>query len=377
MLRSREPVQVLFGGAHRFRADTCPKMGALALKSLRENAPDAAAFARVLGIAEEFAETVYQRVQEKLQREPVEDVHIDFEDGFGVRSDEEEDAAAQSSAVELAAAMEAGTVAPFSGFRIKPLNAETRSRGLRTLKRFLDVLFSRTGGRMPPHFAVMLPKITVPAEIDTLIEALKPYPPIAIELMIETTQAILRLPELLDATQGRCAAAHFGPYDYTSSLGITFASQSLQHPACDLARSLMQLHLAGTGVRLADGPTNTLPLGDQVHRGWKLHYDAVRRALSNGYFQGWDLHPSQLPSRYAAVYAFFLEGKAEASRRLRNFVQQSAQATQVGGHFDDAATALGLLNYFLRAVNCGAIPESEIPELTGLSMESLRAGRWS
>ena len=374
---NREPVQVLFGGAHRFRADTCPKMGALALKSLSENAPDAATFAQVLGIADEFAETVYQRVQKKLRHEPVEDFHIDFEDGFGVRSDEEEDAAAKSAAEQAAVEMDAGTMPPFSGFRIKPLNAESRARGLRTLKHFLDNLLSRSGGRLPQNFAVTLPKITVPEEIATLLEALEPYPPLGIEFMIETTQAILRLPQLLEAAQGRCVAAHFGPYDYTSSLGITFASQSLQHPACDLARSLMQLHLAGTGVRLADGPTNTLPLVDQVHRGWKLHYDAVRRALSNGYFQGWDLHPAQLPSRYAAVYAFFLEGKAEASRRLRNFVQQSAQATQVGGHFDDAATALGLINYFLRAVNCGAILESEIPELTGLSMESLRAGKWS
>ncbi len=357
---TREPVQVLFGGAHLFRADTCPKMGKLALRSLTEHAPDAATFARVLGIADEFAEPVYQRVQEKLRGEPVEDFHIDFEDGFGVRSDAEEDAAAQSAAEQVALAMEAGTMPPFSGFRIKPLNAESRSRGLRTLKHFLDNLFSRSAGHAPQNFVVMLPKITVPEEIAALIEALKPYPPLGIEMMIETTQAILRLPELVEAAHSRCVAAHFGPYDYTASLGITGPYQSLQHPACDLARSLMQLHLAGTGVRLVDGPTNTLPLADGVHRGWKLHYDAVRHALANGFYQGWDLHPAQLPSRYAAVYAFFLEGKAEASRRLLNFVQQSAQATQSAGHFDDAATALGLINYFLRAVNCGAIPESEI-----------------
>jgi citrate lyase beta subunit len=352
-------------------------MGALALRAMTEHAPDPASFSAALGIAEEFAEIVYARVQEKLRREPVEDFHIDFEDGFGVRSDAEEDAAAQSSAEQVAAAMSAGTMPPFSGFRIKPLDTASRTRALRTLKHFLDVLFSAAGGQAPRNFAVTLPKITVPEEVTALIEALRPYPGVGIELMIETTQAVLGLPKLLEAAQGRCVAAHFGPYDYTASLGITAAYQNLQHPACTLARGFMQLHLAGTGVRLVDGPTNTLPLPPGIARGWKLHYDNVRHALANGFYQGWDLHPAQLVSRYAAVYAFFLEGKAEASRRLRNFVEQSAQATQSAGHFDDAATGLGLINYFLRAVNCGAIPESEIPELTGLSMESLRAGSWS
>jgi citrate lyase beta subunit len=375
-MTAREPVQVLYGGAHRFRADTCRKMGTLALRSLSESAPNPAALAAVLGILDEFAETVYERVLEKLNREPVEDFHIDFEDGFGVRSDTEEDNAARSAAEQVAAAMDAQSMPPFSGIRIKPLNAESRLRGLRTLKHFLDVLFLRSGGRAPRNFVITLPKITVPEEIAGLVEALAPYPPLAIEVMIETTQALMTLPSILRPAQGRCVAAHFGPYDYTASLGITAPYQSLQHPACDFARNAMQVSLAGTGIRLVDGPTNTLPLGTGVHRGWKLHYDDVRRALARGFYQSWDLHPAQLVSHYAAVYSFFLEGKAEASRRLRNFVEQSAQATQIAGHFDDAATGLGLINYFLRAVNCGAILETEVPALTGLSMESLRAGKW-
>ncbi len=87
----------------------------------------------------------------------------------------------------------------------------------------------------------------------------------------------------------------------------------------------------------------------------------------NGFYQGWDLHPAQLPTRYAAVYAFFLEGLDAASDRLTNFVTKAAQATLVGEVFDDAATGQGLLNYFLRAMNCGAITEREAVEQSGLT----------
>jgi hypothetical protein len=40
--------------------------------------------------------------------------------------------------------------------------------------------------------------------------------------------------------------------------------------------------------------------------------------------------------------------------------------------FDDAATGQGLLNYFLRAINCGAITEQEAMEMSGLTLEELR-----
>ena len=92
----------------------------------------------------------------------------------------------------------------------------------------------------------------------------------------------------------------------------------------------------------------------------------------NGFYQGWDLHPAQLPSRYAAVYSFFLEGLGPASERLKNFVEKAAQATLVGDVFDDAATGQGLLNYFLRALNCGAMTEREAIEMSGLTVDELR-----
>jgi citrate lyase beta subunit len=199
--------------------------------------------------------------------------------------------------------------------------------------------------------------------------------------MIETTQSIfaadglVALPRFIAEGRGRIVAAHFGTYDYTASCGITAAQQHMLHPVCDFAKHVMQVALAGTGVWLSDGATNIMPVGsrEMVHQAWRLHSRHVRHSLEGGFYQGWDLHPAQLPSRYAAVYAFFLEGLEAASTRLRNFVDRAAQATLVGEVFDDAATGQGLLNYFLRAMNCGALTEGEAVQMSGLTAAELRS----
>ncbi|HEX2712086.1 MAG TPA: hypothetical protein VHM88_07670, partial [Candidatus Acidoferrales bacterium] len=202
------------------------------------------------------------------------------------------------------------------------------------------------------------------------------------------------LPHLVEAARGRCVAAHFGTYDYTASYSITATYQAMRHPACDFAKHAMKVALAGTGVWLCDGATNVLPVAphgpakegarltprqvkenrEAVHRAWKLHYDDIQHSLVNAYYQGWDLHPAQLPTRYAAVYAFFLDALEAASQRLRNLVEKAAQATLAGAVFDDAATGQGLLNFFLRALNCGAITEREAQQLTSLTLAELRSG---
>jgi len=383
----RQPVHVVYGGAHLFKSDTTRKLGTLAERALAEYAPDAAALAEALGIRDDLATSVYQRVVEKLHREPVEDYRIDFEDGFGIRSDAEEDAAVDSAAAQLSKGLKDDTLPPFIGLRIKSFAPESKPRALRTLNRFL-----MAAGTLPEEFVVTLPKITAPDQVSEFVDALASYPNVGIELMVETSLSLRNLVELVELTQGRCVGAHFGPYDYTASLGITAHSQHLLHPACHYARSIMLMTLAGSSIALSDGPTNILPippnrgsaLSDSqqsenravVHRAWKLHYQHVRDALYNGFYQGWDLHPAQLPIRYAAVHSFFLEGLELASERMRNFIRMSAQATMVGDVFDDAATGQGLRNYFQRAVSCGAIPESDIPALTGLTVEQLRSARF-
>ena len=436
----RQPIHVVYGGAHLFRAGTARKFGELALKSLEDYAPDFAAFAKAVGLrgasglpespdavatigktiesepeaarrenhAAWFAHTIYGRIREKLRHEPVEDLRIDFEDGYGNRPDEEEDGHAAAAAGEVSAGLNSGELPPSIGIRIKPLNEELRERSIRTLDIFLTSLAEKSRGELPKRFHVTLPKVALPDEVAVLadlcsrLEPMLDFEPgaLRIELMVETPHAILNergeanLLALVGAARGRCAAVHFGPYDYTASLNIAATHQPIAHFASDFARGMMQVALAGTGVRIADGPTNIMPIaphraagdGNQlsarqreenraaVHRGWKIHFENVRRSLANGYYQGWDLHPAQLPARYAAVYSFFLENRDSSAERLRNFIEKAAQAARVGQVFDDAAMAQGLLNYFVQAVNCGALTAEEVEKLTTLSAAEARGG---
>jgi citrate lyase beta subunit len=244
----------------------------------------------------------------------------------------------------------------------------------------LSTLVSEAG-EVPANFAVTLPKVTVPEEVTALLRKLEPFESVKLELMIETPQSIIdasgqfAIPKLLDAAEGRCRGLHFGVYDYTAGCNITAEHQSMTHPACDFARHVMQVSSAGRGVTLSDGATNILPLPRDnrvvVQRAMRLHFEHVQRSLMHGYYQGWDLHPGQLPTRYAAVYAFFLQSFEAAAARLRNFVEQAARATMAGDVFDDAATGQGLLNFFLRGINCGAFTEQEAGA-TGLTIEELR-----
>jgi citrate lyase beta subunit len=268
-----------------------------------------------------------------------------------------------------------------------------RTRSLRTLELFLRELISQ-GGALPPNFVVTLPKLTTPdepAELDDKLNALEGELGIArrtirMEIMIETPQAFMapdgasNLPRFLAAGNGRISGAHFGPYDYTSSIGIASNVQDLMHPACDMARHMMQLAYSTSGIHLSDGPTNVMPVGDdpeKVHAAWRLHYKQVSHSLRMGFYQGWDLHPAQLVSRYAAVYNFYHQGIDAASARLRNFIDRAAQASLVGQQFDDAATGQGLLNFFQRAIGCGALSEAEARERTGLSHEDIAAASFS
>jgi citrate lyase beta subunit len=397
---SRQPVHTVYGGAHLFKADTAKRLGALALRALEEYAPSPLDLARAAGLREDLAETIHARVLDRLRREPVEDFRADFEDGYGNRPDAEEDGHAEAVAHEMAKGVADGTLPPFIGIRIKPFNEELRDRSFRTLDLFLTTLIRETGGRLPDNFVVTLPKVTIPEQSTALADLFDLLEPalglsagaLRLEIMIETPQAILNLPPLAEAARDRCVAAHFGTYDYTAGCNITAEHQTMTHPVCDFAKHMMQVAYAGTGLWLSDGATNVLPVPPHratkdgppltpaqeeenratVHRAWRLHAEHVRHSLIGGFYQGWDLHPAQLVTRYAALYAFFLEGLDAASGRLRNFVQKAAQATLVGEVFDDAATGQGLLNYFLRAVNCGAITEEEALKRSGLTLEELR-----
>ena len=401
----RQPVHTVYGGAQLFAADTVPKLGAIALRAMDAYAPDPATLGRALNISEHPAlATIDRRVRDKLAREPIEDFRIDFEDGYGNRPDAEEDGHAAAVASELTRGMRDGTLSPFIGMRIKPLNEELRSRSVRTLDLVYTAL-AEAGG-MPERWIVTIPKITIIEQVEFTVSVLQQLErklglaagTLEFEAMVETPQIVLDasgrslLPRLLEVSDGRLRGAHFGTYDYTAGVNITAAYQRMQHPSCEFAKHFMQVAFAGTAVWLSDGSTTVMPVpvhreakggpaltksqqaenAASVHAAWRLHFDDVRHSLAGGFYQGWDLHPAQLVTRYAALYSFFLDGIDAAGVRLRNFVGKAAQATLVGDVFDDAATGQGLLNFFLRGINSGAITEAEALQMTGLTEEDFR-----
>ena len=364
----REPVHVVYGGAHLFRANAARKLGGLATAALERHAPTPEAFAAIFSLPLDRAARVRDRVIAKLAAEPVEDQRIDFEDGYGYRADAEEDGHAVRAAEEMRAGLEAGTLPASIGIRPK-----ASPRGERTLRLFLG-----EAGALPRSFVVTIPKVTCGADVARWAGLLDELGcPARLEIMVETPQCLFALRECVAAGGGRLVAAHFGAYDYTAALGIAAADQDLRHPACDFARAYLQAALAGSSVRVADGATNFLPIGDAVAEGWRIHYGHVTAAMRAGFHQSWDLHPAQLVSRYAAVYAYYDERVAAAGERLRNFLESAAQATRVGGMFDDAATGQGLLNFFLRGVACGALAAEDLPSLAGLSLAEVRLGSFA
>lgn len=403
---ARQPIQTVYGGAQIFKADTARKLGAVAQRALDEYAPDAATFAKALGWKgpAKLHKLIYSRVVDKLAREPVEDFRIDFEDGYGNRPDAEEDHHAQFTALEVARGMREGTLPPFIGIRVKPLSLELKHRAIRTLDLFLSTLVNETGGALPDNFVITIPKPVMAEQVRVMVRLLEilekrlglSEKSLLLELMVETPQSIFgpdgaaNLSHFVEAAEGRCRGAHFGVYDYTASNNITAAYQSMTHPVCEFAREVQRVTLMGTGVWISDGATNIMPVGphrpsggkpltakqkkenrETVHRAWRLMHEHVQHSLLTGFYQGWDLHPAQFPVRYGTVYKFFLEGLEAASRRLKTFIEKAAQATLIGDVFDDAATGQGLLNYFLRGINCGAITEAEATA-TGLTIDEIR-----
>ncbi|WP_369267050.1 DUF6986 family protein [Streptomyces harbinensis] len=373
---TRQPVHTVYVPADRFTPGTAPAWGTAALALLDTHAPDPATFATVLGLPPHLAEEIHHRVRAKLTREPVEDLRIDFEDGYGRRPDSEEDAAALRAAAHLTTARREGTAPPGVGIRFKSLEAPVRDRAIRTLDLFLSALLD--AGPLPAPLRLTLPKVSHPDQVTAmarLCDAFEtatglPAGRLTFEIQIETTQAIVgadgraTVARLIAAAPTRVEALHYGTFDYSAACSVGAAHQAPDHPAADHAKAVMQAAAAGTGVRLSDGSTNLLPTGDtaQVHHAWRHHHALVARSLARAYYQGWDMHPGQLPTRYAAVYAFYRQGLPDAARRLAAHLGAGPGNTTV---LDEPATVRALAGFLLRGLHCGALDPEEITTATG------------
>jgi citrate lyase beta subunit len=371
----RQPVHTVYVPADRFSRSTPADFGAEALRLLNTHTPGAGSFGTAFGLEPEIAGPVRERVAAKLAAEPVEDVRIDFEDGYGVRPDDEEDAHIAQVVEAVAAAYQVKGLPHYWGLRVKSFADGGHERAMRTLDGFLTSLRDRLG-RLPGGFTITFPKVLTAEHVAIFVDYLDrlegalglPAGILRFEIQVETTEAIIDgegrigLRAIARAAGDRLTAAHFGVFDYTAALGLPPDQQRLDHPACDFARHVMQVAFAGTGVRLSDGSTNVVPRNDgpdEVNDTWAVHAAHVRHSLRHGFHQGWDLHPAHLPSRYAAVYAYHLTGVDEVIGRVRAWHEQAA--AKDNGVLDEPATIKALTDRLQRAVDCGALDEGVLP----------------
>lgn len=314
-----QPFHTCYVAADRVRRNEARRWGDQALALLNEHAPNSSTLATALGRA--VTTQTWDDLHRLLKMQPVHDLRVDFEDGYAGRSESDEDAAVDAAVAALAVAPP-----PSYGLRVKPLEAATAQRCARTLDRWM------TGLTMYglPAGIVTLPKIQTPQQVAVAVELLEAIEartglsPAALELQVETAAAIVdaeghvAVPLLLTAGRGRVTGLHFGTYDYTAGLGLSPQEQSLDAPGADAAKDLMQMSAAGRGVAVCDGSTNRLPVGarTQVHEAWALHGRLVERAAARGLWQGWDLHPGQLISRWTTLSGFFRARLPEVQARL-------------------------------------------------------------
>jgi HpcH/HpaI aldolase/citrate lyase family len=376
----RQPVHTVYIPADRYDSGTVGDWAEEARRALATHAGSATELAQALGIQPGIAAEIYERIRAKLDAEAIEDLRIDLEDGYGIRPDGDEDAATVAAAHALAASIAAGRAAPFHGVRVKSFEAPTRRRGVRTLQLFVHTLVE--AGGLTDGFVITLPKVTSVEQVEAFVFALGwveercslDSGALRFEIQVETPQAILGddgtalVARMVHAGGNRVTGLHYGTYDYSASLGVAAGYQSLAHPVADHAKAVMQLAAAGTGVFVSDGSTNVLPVGDRhaVHAAWRLHVRLIRRSLEQGIYQGWDLHPAHLPSRYVATYSFFREDLPSAAERLRAYVHGGQSS-----FLDEPATAAAMAGYLLRGLECGAVDATELDNLVGVDPDAL------
>ncbi len=348
-----QPVHTVYVSAAEAGPATVIEWGATALELLDRHP---AVFAE-LG-----DETVLAMVRDRLRTAPIADLRLDFEDGYGRRADEVEDADA-TRAGDTLRTLGIGRC----GIRIKGLTAADRRRSVRTLELVLDA-------GVPAGFVFTVPKLRAAEQVTAtvwLCEALEqahglPAGTLRFELQIESPQAVLgadgtaTVARALHLADGRCAGLHYGTYDYSAACGIAPQQQALDHAVADHAKAVMQTAAAQTGVWVADGSTQVFPVGtdEQVAYSIRRHHRLVTRSLERGYYQGWDMHPGHLATRWLASYSFFRAALTAAAPRLQAYLDRRG-----GAIVDEPATAEALATVVLRGLDCGAFDVDDVATL--------------
>ncbi len=377
----RQPIHTVYVPADTYARSLPADWGSEARALLDSHGGAEALCVKTLGLPSGLAIEVAPRIEAKLADSPIEDLRIDFEDGYGDRGDEAEDTEVLRAAAEVATACRSHEIPAFFGIRFKCFEEQTRRRGVRTLDLFLGSLLAELG-ELPAGLVLTFPKVSTVSQVEAMVTVCEelerahelPAGSLRFEIQVETPPLIVgsdgRIPvaAAVHAGAGRVTSLHYGTFDYSASLQIAAAHQAADHPAADFAKQVMQVAVAGTGVHLSDGSTNILPVGsrEQVQHAWTIHAGLVRRALERGYYQGWDMHPGHLPTRFATTFAFYRQGYPQAARRLADYAQKIE-----GDVMDEPATARALARFLYRGLSCGALDDVEVRDTTGITTDGL------
>lgn len=359
-----QPVHTVYVGAADVDEDTPARWGRRALAIAADAAPV---------VAELASDDVAEIVSKRLRDNPIEDFRIDLEDGYGWRGDAAEDADARRAGQTLAAWTGDRPHAPrVAGIRAKGLGARERDRGIRTLELVLDA-----AGGVPDGFVFTVPKLRDVRQVEAVNVMCAEFERVhgladgalRYELQVEIPQAIVgadgtaTVARAIHAGAPRVVGLHYGTYDYSAACGIVSAQQSLAHPAADHAKSVMQAAAAQTGVWISDGSTQVMPTGspESVAAALRRHHALVIRSLERGFYQGWDMHPGHLVTRWLAVFGFFRSAMPTAARRLQAYFER-----QSGEVVDEPATAMSLALVLQRGLAAGAFTEDEITDIAPL-----------
>lgn len=354
------PVHTVYLPANDFRSSTARAWGEHAHRGVIETG-GYLALAERLEVSDVIAEEVAAQTESRILTRPIEDLRIDFEDGYRATDDSTEDQdairAAHEAATELARSEGPASV----GLRPKSLEVDTRERSLRTVTRFFCALAEANGGI--DHAIVTLPKVTALDQVEAFVDFLAGLEQ-QLDLAEETIDLEIQveMPDLVShflsqgdfplnpaVTSGRVSGLHFGTYDYTAALGIHPEQQRLDHPAAVYAKLAMQLAAAGTGVRISDGSTNRVPNLKDNFMSWTHHAELVRHSLALGIPQGWDMHPLHLPTRFMCVNAYYLAGRDAAIQRLTDYMQNAS-----GDVLDEPASVRSIARFLVDGVRHGA-----------------------
>ncbi|MGJ7540838.1 DUF6986 family protein [Brevibacterium luteolum] len=326
---------------------------------------------------------LFRRVSARLREKPIDDLRVDFEDGYGQRSDETEDDDVRRAATATAEmAAQAAHRCPSFGIRPKSVDSPQPERGARTLLLWVETLLDC--GYPADTILFTAPKITSPTHVDIWRDLSAHIEDsfelnegtVRFELQIETPQSVLAadgcnaMIELVKRSGGRCVALHYGTYDYSASLGIFPEFQSSDHPVGLFAKESMRLAAALYGIWVSDGSSNLIPTSadpDANARAISRHVDLILDALGRGIVQGWDLHPTQLPTRYLANFAFYRTYFGSSAQRLSEYFSRSSGS----GVLDEPATARAMAGLITRGWEVGALSSEEIQQATSLTPPEL------